>query len=411
MFLKKTNKNNIQIDQILYFIEELYQNYTVLHSSYKTSYSGDKTIIAFGLVEDIKDLSGLTAKLQSDEQIKLFGYFSYEAFDESNTNEDRDFPKLKFQHYRNHIIINHASSNVEFELESESLFNNILAFKRHSHETKSYELRGKLNSNMSDNEFMQYVESIRRDIASGEYYQLNLTRKYFGEFKEQADFTSILLGLALEFPSPYSALIRHDDKYIISSSPERFIQIDHGNILSRPIKGTMPKSLGSTAKNLYNSAKDRAENLMIIDLMRNDLSLSAEFGTVKAGPLFEIDEFANLYHMSTNVMAKKKADLTNLDVIKSAFPPASMTGAPKHAVMKKITELETLERGIYSGAIGYFSGSNYCDFNVVIRTILFDGKKFEYQVGGGITYDSDPQLELEETQIKAAKIKKVLGLK
>ena len=410
MFSREITNNAILFSQILSYIEYKYNNYTVLHSSYKTSYSGDKTIIAFDVIENIETLSYLSSKLHPEEPCKLFGYFTYEAFNDSYINKTR-FPKLKFQYYRNHITINHTTNNIKFELVNQDIFEAIIAYTQKNKASRRFATCERVSSNMTDEEFKQYVTDIRHDIENGEYYQLNLTRKYWGKFGQDIDKISVFLNLAKEFPSPYSALIRHHDKYIISSSPERFIKIEDDNITSRPIKGTLAKSTAAKSGNdLYLSQKDRAENLMIIDLMRNDLSLSAESGSVATGPLFEIDEFSNLYHMSTNVTATKKSQIANIDVIRNSFPPASMTGAPKLAVTKRISELEKLSRGIYSGAIGYFDGDSYCDFNVVIRTIIFDGNKFEYQVGGGITYDSDPELELSETKAKAAKIRKVLGL-
>ncbi|MBL6785104.1 MAG: anthranilate synthase component I family protein [Rickettsiales bacterium] len=406
MFNKETDYSNQDLVNLLYYLDDNYSDFTVLHSNYQTSYSGDKTVLAFGLVKELSSLSALSHRVRAKNQFKLFGYFTYEAFNKASNNQ---INLLKFQEYKNHIIIDHKNNKLNFVLENDSIFNQINNHKAKPNHNKT-QICSSHSSNMTDEDFKSYVTEIKKDISYGEYYQLNLTRKFFGKTAKNTDKIGIFLNLTQEFPAPYSALIRHQDKYIISSSPERFIKIENNKIQSRPIKGTLAKTKSSNKELLYNSIKDRAENLMIIDLMRNDLSPSSILGSVKTGKLFEIDEFANLYHMSTNVMSKKLDNISNIEVIKNAFPPASMTGAPKKAVTDRILEIEKLPRGVYSGAIGYFTDQEYCDFNVVIRTIIFDKDSYEYQVGGGITYDSDPELELQETNIKSAKIRKVLGI-
>jgi para-aminobenzoate synthetase component I len=408
MFSIETTFNTKILAKILFFIDSQYKNYSVLYSSLITSYSGSKSIIAFDMIENIESLIYLKNKLSAKTNHKFFGYFSYECFVKNNFDRTPT-NSLNFQYYRNHINICHKTNTIKFELTDKKLYQDILDFDFLLRDCNSSPIDN--SSNMTDDEFKRYVQEIKKDILNGEYYQLNLTRKFFGKFEKDINKVNLFLKLSQEFPSPYSALLRRGNQYMISSSPERFITIDNNIIKSRPIKGTLKKTLSENdLQKLANSSKDKAENLMIIDLMRNDLSLSAKQGSVKTGPLYEIDEFANLLHMSTNVTAIKDDNCSNLDVITNAFPPASMTGAPKHEVIKKISELEKLPRGIYSGAIGYFDNNNSCDFNVVIRTIIFQENKFEYQVGGGITYDSDPELELAETNIKAAKIRKVLRL-
>ena len=410
MFIKEKPLKSIDLQKVLRFINDFYEDYTILYSSKKTKYSGKKSIFAFGLIEDIEDLSLLQEKLKENSQDYFFGYFGYEAFEKENNNESFiKFPKLKFQKYQNHIIFDHELNKVEFLLQNEKLYQKITSFDKKNEENDRLSLN--FSSNMTDNEYIEKVKQIKTAISKGDYYQLNLTRKYFGEFKQKINIINVFLDLIKEFPVPYGALIRYGKKYIISSSPERFIKIEDSKIQSRPIKGTIKKSLNNDAKvQLSESAKDKAENLMIVDLMRNDLTLSSLAGSVKVDNLYSIDEFTNLFHMSSDIFAKKAANFSNLQVIKNAFPPASMTGAPKITVKTNIKQFERLERGVYSGAIGYFKGNNYCDFNVVIRTILIEENKFEYQTGGGIIYDSDPLLELEETKIKSAKIRKVLGL-
>jgi anthranilate/para-aminobenzoate synthase component I len=410
MFTFETDFSQILFKKILFFIDCRYKNYSVLYSSLVTSYSGNRSIIGFDVIETINSEIYLQNKLLANDNPKIFGYFPYESLDAWNFHKKQN-QEINFQYYRNHIYICHKTNKIKFELTDKNTYDAIKNFDFDFIAKKHVINPINSSSNMTDDQFKQYVNEIKNDILNGEYYQLNLTRKFFGSFSEDVSKINIFLKLSEEFPSPYSALLKRGTEYVISSSPERFITIDHDIIKSRPIKGTIKKDdKNENKKILANSVKDRAENLMIIDLMRNDLSLSAQKGSVKTGPLYMVDEFANLFHMSTDVNAVKDKDKTSFDVIRNAFPPASMTGAPKKAVMNKIAKIEKLPRGIYSGAIGYFDNNNSCDFNVVIRTIIFNGNNFEYQVGGGITYDSDPELELAETNIKAAKIRKVLGL-
>ena len=206
------------------------------------------------------------------------------------------------------------------------------------------------------------------------------------------------------------------DTYILSSSPELFLNIDKsGHISTRPIKGTSARFADETLdrksrEELAGSAKDQAENLMIVDLMRNDLSRSCIPGSVTTSSLFEITSHANVHHMSSTISGQKKPECSTLDAIKYCFPPGSMTGAPKIMAMNLCSRLEELERGIYSGAIGWLGGDGSGELSVVIRTMLIKGNKFEFQVGGGIVADSVPEKEFKETIDKAKGILASLGL-
>jgi para-aminobenzoate synthetase component 1 len=192
---------------------------------------------------------------------------------------------------------------------------------------------------------------------------------------------------------------------ICSSSPERFLSRSGDTAWSQPIKGTAPKSGGlESARKLAASEKERAENLMIVDLVRNDLNRIAEKGTVKVTGLFEIQSFETVYQMVSTVECKTPEATDSLELIKACFPMGSMTGAPKIAAMKAIDVFEEYKRGIYSGALGYFKPNGDFDLNVVISTAIIDGNKLVYPVGGAITSDSDPEEEWDETMLKAKAI-------
>lgn len=269
---------------------------------------------------------------------------------------------------------------------------------------------------MSTQDYLDKASCVIEEIRAGNLYQANLTRKFMGEFEHEADGFALFRALCDISPAAYSAYIRMQDSHIISSSPELFLKIDdRGNITVRPIKGTAPRSDDPAIDRklrdaLSDSVKDRAENLMIVDLMRNDLAKSCIPSSVRAESLYDITSHATIHHMSSTVQGCKRADINALEAVKAAFPPGSMTGAPKIKAMKLCTALEAHARGIYSGALGWFGGDGTCELSVVIRTLLVQGKTFEFQVGGGIVSDSTPQAELEESLAKAKALVTALNL-
>ncbi len=274
------------------------------------------------------------------------------------------------------------------------------------------------DSNFSDNSYLAAILKIKKQIAAGDFYQTNLTRKFFGEFSKklsQKENFTLFAKLTKISPANYSSFLKLEENYIISSSPELFLKIQNGKILSRPIKGTAPRSrdLNQDKKNkseLKNSAKERAENLMIVDLVRNDLSRICKAGSVKVKKLFSISSYKNIFHMSSEIHGKLAKNSNAIDALKACFPAGSMTGAPKIKAIEVAAELEKLDRGVYSGAIGCFSREEI-NSSVVIRTLVLRGQKFEFQVGGAITFDSDEKAELAEIFSKAKGIGELLGLK
>ena len=254
-------------------------------------------------------------------------------------------------------------------------------------------------------------------IACGDFYQVNLTRKFFGNinYETQQEFFSLFTKLDKISPANYSSFLKLRDNFIISSSPELFLNIKDSIITSRPIKGTAARSNDATQDQqnkeyLQNSEKEKAENLMIVDLVRNDISQVSKAGSVKVNNLFQVNSYKTLHHMSSEISGKIAENFDVIDCFESCFPAGSMTGAPKIKAMEIIAQKEKLNRGVYSGAIGYFKGDE-ANFSVVIRTLICQKNKFEFQVGGAITFACDTKKELEETFVKAKAIKQVLDLK
>lgn len=271
-----------------------------------------------------------------------------------------------------------------------------------------------LGSTMSKAQYLTKVERILERIRRGDVYQANLTRKFFG--RSHIEPLPLFAKLCEVSPAPYSAFMKLGDTHILSSSPERFLHVGaDGTVESRPIKGSAPRDADATRDAaihaaLAESTKDRAENLMIVDLMRNDLSRHCTTGSVRVENLFEITSYATVHHMASTIRGQKRAGASTLDVVKGCFPPGSMTGAPKIHAMRICSEMEELRREIYSGAIGWFGGDGSADLSVVIRTLVIQGDYFEFQVGGGIVADSTPESEWRETLVKARGLAKALGI-
>jgi para-aminobenzoate synthetase component 1 len=206
-----------------------------------------------------------------------------------------------------------------------------------------------------------------------------------------------------------------EDKFLLCASPERYLKKENQQLISQPIKGTWQRNHESDAGDasykeaLYNSKKDRAENVMVVDLVRNDLSKICEEGTVKVDELFGIYTFPQVHQMISTISGTMRNDLHWVDAIEATFPMGSMTGAPKKRVMELIDQYEKTKRGIYSGAVGYVKPNGDFDFNVVIRSLMYNEANhyLSYQVGGGITFYSDPELEYEECLLKAQGIKRL----
>lgn len=263
-----------------------------------------------------------------------------------------------------------------------------------------------IKSNMTKDEYFSKVKSILDYIKKGTCYQVNLTRKFFGEFSTQPNPLHLFQKLYSISPNPYSMLYVIDSsKAVISSSPECFLTRANDIIHSIPIKGSINSKFSI---NELKNNKDLSENLMITDLVRNDLSRISS--NIWVEDFQSINTFSQIHHMSSKVFGKLLPNVTNADCICATFPAGSMTGAPKIKAIEIANELEKMQRGVYSGCIGFVDDFQNFDFSVVIRTIILDGKKFEFQVGGAIVFDSDPQKEFEETIIKAQPILKTLNL-
>jgi len=263
--------------------------------------------------------------------------------------------------------------------------------------------------------YLDAVAKIKAHIARGNIYVTNFCQEFYAE-NTVINPLEVFLKLNRVSPNPFSAFFRHGHQYILCASPERFLAKRGNKLISQPIKGTAPRSMNKAEdeaikQRLKGHTKEQQENVMIVDLVRNDLTKSARPGTVKTEELFGIYSFSQVHQMISTVVCELDEQASGVKVLQNAFPMGSMTGAPKVSAMRLMEELERSKRGVYSGAVGYFSPNGDFDFNVVIRTILYDNSNryLSFQAGSAITFHADAEKEYEECLLKVAAIKQVLS--
>jgi para-aminobenzoate synthetase component I len=258
-------------------------------------------------------------------------------------------------------------------------------------------------SSLSCEAFQDGVRAVRASIAAGDVYQVNLTRRLSAPLPSGADVAALGAALAEGNPAPYSAVVRIPSIgcHVASASPERFLWRDGDLVSSAPIKGTAPDPRGLTAK-------DRAENVMIVDLVRNDLGRVCDFGSITVPALLALEHHPGLVHLVSTVTGRLRPTMGWADAIGATFPPGSVTGAPKLAALEQIAALEPVPRGVYCGAVGWVDADRRRgDLNVAIRTFWVESGQLHLGTGGGITWDSDPDDEWAETELKARRLLQV----
>jgi len=256
------------------------------------------------------------------------------------------------------------------------------------------------------------VRRVLEYIAAGDCYQVNLAHRVEAPLPNPPE--ELFARLQAASPAPYAAYLDCGDHQVLSSSPELFLRVESGRVVTRPIKGTRPRG-GTSAEDaaraaeLLASAKDRAELLMIVDLERNDLGRVCDYGSVRVPELAALESFAQVHHLVATVEGRLRGDVTPLEALRAAFPGGSITGAPKIRAMEIIEELEPVRRGIYTGAIGWVDGCGRAEWSIAIRTMVVQGGRVTFHVGGGIVADSDPAAEYRETLAKAQGMLAALG--
>jgi para-aminobenzoate synthetase component 1 len=265
------------------------------------------------------------------------------------------------------------------------------------------------SSEITQETYVAMVRRAREYVAAGDIYQVCLAHRFSAPF--EGDHWPLYIALRAASPSPYAAYLSLGDETILSSSPECFLKMDGLSVTTRPIKGTRPRGSSPSedarlARELTDSTKESAELLMITDLERNDLGQVCEFGSVTVSRLLELEQHPQVFHLVSTVEGTLRHGISHVQALAACFPGGSISGAPKKRALEIIKELEPVPRGVFTGAIGYFGYCGQSQFNIAIRTVVAQGGRAEFHVGAGITADSDPSQEWQETLHKAAGILK-----
>lgn len=344
------------------------------------------------------------------------GYFAYDLKNEiedlRSGNEDHlGFPDLNFFIPKNIILIKGHEVQI-FSPYAENIWEIINTVEIPGIPT---ETRVEIKSRFRRDEYIETVEQIKKHIHRGDIYEINFCQEFYAE-NVKIDPLDIFIRLNKLSPTPFSSYFKSDHHYIISATPERFLSRRGNKLISQPIKGTYARSADKIKDEdqkdaLRNDPKERTENVMIVDLVRNDLTKSAKPGTVKVEELFEVYSFTQVHQLISTIICERDEKLSNGEIIANTFPMGSMTGAPKISAMLIAEQYERSKRGVYSGAMGYFAPNGDFDFSVVIRTLLYNDntKYLSFHTGGAITMDSDPEKEYDECRLKAKAIMEVLG--
>ncbi|MCW5907374.1 MAG: anthranilate synthase component I family protein [Chitinophagales bacterium] len=338
----------------------------------------------------------------------IFGFFSYDLKNKIEKLSSRhtakfDFPELYF--FKPRYILQFKNGKLTVNRNYPETFELIELIQRLPlKHTVANPLQ--LRAGTTKEDYRKNVEQIKLQIASGDYYELNYCNEFYGE-GVTINPLDVFFRLNEKARAPFSTFFKLHHNYLLCASPERFLKKEGSQIISQPIKGTIRKGV-TEAENeqlkqqLKADEKERAENVMIVDLVRNDLARSAKPGTVQVEELFGIYEFAAVNQMISTVTAELEGG-DDIAAIKHAFPMGSMTGAPKIEVMKNIDRYENFRRGLFSGSVGYITANGNFDFNVVIRSIIYNATSnyVSVPVGGAITFDSDAESEYREMRLKA----------
>ncbi len=286
-----------------------------------------------------------------------------------------------------------------------------LLVAEHTSEKVEFTLTSDVESNLNKAAYANAFNAVQRYITAGDCYQVNLAQRFSAS--ASGDAWAAYKKLRELSPAPFMSFMNYPELQVLSGSPERFIQVKNNHVETRPIKGTRPRADDPVqdAKNafeLQNSLKDRAENVMIVDLLRNDIGKNCEIGSVKVTELFKLQSFANVHHLVSIVTGQLARGKTALDVLRGCFPGGSITGAPKLRAMQIIEELEPHRRHVYCGSVGYISFDQQMDTNITIRTAVYSQNRVEFQAGGGIVADSELNKEYVETLDKASSLIKTM---
>jgi len=395
-------------------------------NNYDQKYSNFDAVLAVDAISKIEtsyeNAFSQLKKYQSEVNDFIFGYLSYDLKNdiENLTSSNFDglhFPDLFFFQPKKLVIIKGNTIEIKyisaFEQEIETDLENINQLQTVQNPVAVHrDIKIKLRIHKDD--YYKKLNTLLNHIHRGDIYEANFCQEFYSENSE-INPVEVYQNLNEISKPPFATFLKFNNNYLLSASPERYLKKGGEHLISQPIKGTEKRATTKAADEklilaLEQNQKERAENIMIVDLVRNDFSRFAVKGSVKVDELCKVYTFEQVHHLISTVSCSVKNDLHPVDLIKNTFPMGSMTGAPKISAMKIMEELEETKRGLYSGAVGYFTPNGDFDFNVIIRSILYNATKkyISYSVGGAITAKSIPEKEYEECLLKAKAMKHVL---
>ena len=382
-------------------------------------------MLGFGIekfirIQDFTCLDQLQNFINSNKSNYIFGALNYNIKNEihnlkSDKQDPLNFPSVLF--WVPKYVVQIQNENFEFVQgeKNEESFEFLNYFIEEETDLNFHLYNNSLKARISKEEYLSALEKIKIYLQRGDIYEVNFCQEYYAENIDIPFELDLYFKLNQLAKAPFSSFLKFDEFTVFCNSPERYIQLKNGKLLSQPIKGTaarhVEKSIDEANKiNLKNDPKERSENIMIVDLVRNDLSIIAEKNSVQVEELCEIYSFPTVHQMISTVSCIPKEGTSITDIIRATFPMGSMTGAPKISAMKIIDEMEDFNRGLYSGSIGYIAPNGDFDFNVVIRSLIYNSEKkyLSCSVGSAITILSNEEKEYEECRIKVDKLLSVL---
>ncbi len=393
-------------------------------NNYLQKYSNYDAILAVDAFTSIlTDCQNAFDKLKEYQSITndwIFGYLTYDLKNDiedlqSNNYDGLQFPDLYFFQPKKLFLFKGNTVEVQYLHDVDDEIETDLQAIRGSNNLSIKQSNNpiKIKLRIHKDEYFEKVNTILSHIHRGDIYEANFCQEFYAE-NTRINPIEIYLKLNTISKPPFATFLKLKDKYLLSASPERYLKKEGNTVVSQPIKGTARRSCNEEddlklKQELFKNEKERSENIMIVDLVRNDLAKTAVSGSVKIQELCKIYSYKQVHQMISTVVSTVE-DVHPVDVLKTTFPMGSMTGAPKISAMQIIEVLEETKRGLYSGAVGYFEPNGNFDFNVVIRSILYNETKLyvSYSVGGAITAKSDPLKEYEECLIKAKAMREVL---
>ena len=394
-------------------------------NNYEQKYTSFDTILAVDAFTSIKtdEINAFEDLKQYQQTTKdwLFGYLSYDLKNDTeelkSTNFDGlNFPELFFFQPKKLFLLKGDQLEIKYlnmcDDELEEDLEEIYQIADFSSQNSDESLQ--IQQRISEEKYLEKVSNMLEHIHRGDIYEANFCMEFYAE-NAKINPVEIYQKLNEISEPPFAVFFKNHKQFLLSASPERYLRKENDKIISQPIKGTAKRheDLAEDEKikqELILNEKERSENIMIVDLVRNDLSRTASKGSVEVEELCGAYSFKQVHHLISTVISKVEPDKSPVEIIKTTFPMGSMTGAPKISAMQIIEDLEETKRGLYSGAIGYFTPENDFDFNVIIRSILYNEENnyVSFSVGSAITSQSIPEKEYEECLLKAKAMRQVL---